>query len=119
MQPTRKIIRKTLKATHKAWDQTIGRVLVLTLVGLIRIYQKTLSVWRGPVCRYYPSCSHYGVGALQIHGATKGILLTTGRVLRCHPWSAGGIDLVPSRGNWTYVETEVIEDSTKLNRQVA
>ena len=110
---------QVITLTKKLWDQTFGKVLVLSLVGLIQIYQKTISVRRGPVCRYYPSCSHYGVGALQTHGAVKGILLTTGRVLRCHPWSAGGIDLVPAQGKWTYVEEKVIEDSTKLNRQVA
>ena len=110
---------KLANRLYQIWDRTIGRVLVIALVGLIRIYQKTISVWRGPVCRYYPSCSHYGVGAIQTHGAGKGLLLTAWRVLRCHPWSAGGIDKVPARGKWTYVEEKVIESSTKLNRQVA
>lgn len=110
---------KLLASLYQLWDKTIGRLLVLVLVGLIRIYQKTISIWRGPVCRYYPSCSHYGVEAIQIHGAGKGILLTAWRVLRCHPWSTGGIDKVPSRGEWTYVESKVIESSTKSNRQVA
>lgn len=110
---------KLLAGLRELWNKTIGRLLVLVLVGLIRIYQKTISVWRGPVCRYYPSCSHYGVEAIQTHGAGKGILLTAWRVLRCHPWSAGGIDKVPARGEWTYVENKIIENSTKLNRQVA
>ena len=110
---------KLLAGLRELWNKTIGHLLVLVLVGLIRIYQKTISVWRGPVCRYYPSCSHYGVEAIQTHGAGKGILLTAWRVLRCHPWSAGGIDKVPARGEWTYVENKIIENSTKLNRQVA
>lgn len=110
---------KLLADLRELWNKTIGRLLVLVLVGLIRIYQKTISVWRGPVCRYYPSCSHYGVEAIQTHGAGKGILLTAWRVLRCHPWSTGGIDKVPARGEWTYVENKIIENSTKLNRQVA
>ncbi len=110
---------KLIHQLYQVWDRTVGRVLVIGLVGLIRIYQKTISVWRGPVCRYYPSCSHYGVGAIQTHGAGKGLLLTAWRVLRCHPWSQGGIDKVPVRGKWTYVEEEIIESSTTLNRQVA
>lgn len=104
---------------YQTWDRTVGRVLVFALVGLIKVYQKTISVWRGPVCRYYPSCSNYGLQAIQIHGAGKGSLLTAWRILRCHPWSQGGIDQVPTRGEWKYVESKVIESSTKLNRQVA
>lgn len=114
-------LKSAFASVYQVWDRTIGRVLVLTLVGLIRIYQNTISVWRGPVCRYYPSCSHYGLGAIQVHGAGKGTLLTVWRVLRCNPWSAGGVDQVPTRGHWTYdqSESEVIEFSTKSNRQVS
>lgn len=114
------MLKSVFNLGYQLWDRTIGRLLVLTLVGLIRIYQNTISVWRGPVCRYYPTCSHYGLGAIQVHGAGKGILLTAWRVLRCNPWSSGGIDQVPTRGHWTSAstESEVIEFSTKLNRQV-
>jgi putative membrane protein insertion efficiency factor len=69
-------------------------------MGLIRIYQRTISPLLGPVCRYYPSCSHYGYEAMSVHGALKGTILTTWRILRCNPWSAGGIDDVPPRGRW-------------------
>lgn len=108
-----------LDAISKIWNQTIGRVLVLALVGLIRVYQMTISKLIGPVCRYYPSCSHYGLEAIKVHGAGKGSLLATWRILRCHPWAAGGIDEVPARGSWPVRESKVIENSTKLNRQVA
>lgn len=107
-----------LDAISKIWNQTIGRVLVLALVGLIRIYQMTISKLIGPVCRYYPSCSHYGLEAIKVHGAGKGSLLATWRILRCHPWAAGGIDEVPARGAWPVREPKVIEVSTKSNRQV-
>ena len=107
-----------LDAISKIWNQTIGRVLVLVLVGLIRIYQMTISKLIGPVCRYYPSCSHYGLEAIKVHGAGKGSLLAAWRILRCHPWAAGGIDEVPARGSWPARESEVIEVSTKSNRQV-
>jgi putative membrane protein insertion efficiency factor len=69
-------------------------------MGLIRIYQKTISPFLGEVCRYYPSCSHYGYEAMSVHGALKGTILTAWRVLRCNPWSAGGVDEVPPRGRW-------------------
>jgi putative membrane protein insertion efficiency factor len=69
-------------------------------MGLIRLYQRTISPLLGPVCRYYPSCSHYGYEAMSVHGAAKGTILTAWRILRCNPWSAGGIDEVPPRGRW-------------------
>jgi YidC/Oxa1 family membrane protein insertase len=54
---------------------------------------------RQPRCRYYPSCSTYAVGCAAVHGPLRGSALAAGRVLRCHPWSPGGIDHVPpSRG---------------------
>ena len=67
------------------------------LMGLIRLYQVLLSPmvnWRGPVCRYEPSCSHYGYEAVKTHGAVKGGGMTVWRVLRCNPWSSGGYDPV-------------------------
>ncbi|HEX4791720.1 MAG TPA: membrane protein insertion efficiency factor YidD [Actinospica sp.] len=71
-------------------------------MGLIRIYQRLISPLLGPRCRYYPSCSHYGYEAMSVHGAAKGTILTAWRILRCNPWSAGGIDEVPSRGRWRW-----------------
>ena len=56
-------------------------------MGLIRVYQWTISPLLGPVCRYYPSCSHYGYEAVRVHGAVKGSALTAWRILRCNPWS--------------------------------
>ncbi|MFI6847223.1 membrane protein insertion efficiency factor YidD [Kitasatospora sp. NBC_00085] len=67
------------------------------LMGLIRVYQWTISPLLGPVCRYYPSCSHYGFEAVKVHGAVKGGGLTVWRILRCNPWTPGGVDHVPPR----------------------
>ena len=67
------------------------------LLALIKIYQWTISPLLGPVCRYYPSCSHYGYTAIDRHGAIKGTALTAWRILRCNPWSPGGVDHVPPR----------------------
>lgn len=74
------------------------------LMGLIRLYQLTISKMLGPVCRYYPSCSHYGYEAIEVHGSLKGTILTAWRILRCNPWSAGGVDPVPPRGQWRIVD---------------
>jgi putative membrane protein insertion efficiency factor len=51
----------------------------------------------GPRCRFYPSCSNYAVDALNEHGIISGLYLSLKRILSCHPFSDGGIDLVPSK----------------------
>jgi putative membrane protein insertion efficiency factor len=51
----------------------------------------------GPRCRFYPSCSSYGLEAIQLHGAAKGSYLTLRRLLKCHPFHEGGIDPVPEK----------------------
>jgi uncharacterized protein len=88
-------------------------------MGLIRIYQRTISPLLGPRCRYYPSCSHYGYEAMSVHGALKGTILTAWRILRCNPWSPGGIDEVPARGlwRWTPAEDDVAERAAQHTTQ--
>ncbi len=68
------------------------------LMGLIKLYQLVISPLTGPSCKYYPSCSSYGLEAVRVHGAFKGTALATWRVLRCNPWSTGGVDEVPAKG---------------------
>ena len=70
----------------------------LVLTGAIRGYQLFISPALGPRCKYYPSCSSYGLQAIQTHGAAKGSVLAAWRVLRCNPWSYGGVDDVPAAG---------------------
>ena len=65
------------------------------LIGLLIAYRKIISPLYGDVCRYFPSCSAYGLEAVTQHGAVKGIGLTAWRVLRCNPFSHGGVDHVP------------------------
>lgn len=62
---------------------------------IIRFYQLFISPILGPRCRFYPSCSHYTVEALQSHGVIKGSWLAIKRISRCHPGNPGGIDPVP------------------------
>ena len=65
------------------------------LVFLITLYQKLLSPWLPPSCRYTPSCSQYAKEALLKHGLFRGLLLAVKRLGRCHPFHAGGYDPVP------------------------
>ena len=62
---------------------------------LIRLYQWTLSPLLGPTCRFYPTCSHYALKAIDQHGVVRGAWLSLRRIGRCHPWHAGGFDPVP------------------------
>ena len=65
------------------------------LIGLIRLYQITLSPYIGRACRYTPTCSNYGIEAIRKHGPFKGTWLTIKRVLSCNPWGGNGYDPVP------------------------
>ncbi|MGE0187980.1 MAG: membrane protein insertion efficiency factor YidD [Steroidobacteraceae bacterium] len=65
------------------------------LSNLITAYRYLISPWLGSNCRFYPSCSCYAHQALLEHGSMKGLWLGVRRVLRCHPWHAGGYDPVP------------------------
>jgi putative membrane protein insertion efficiency factor len=64
-------------------------------LGLIRLYQKTISQALPPTCRFVPSCSEYGYQAIAKHGFLKGSLLAGWRILRCNPFNDGGFDPVP------------------------
>ena len=66
----------------------------------IRAYQRWLSPLKPPSCRFHPTCSEYALQAVLAHGIVKGTLLGTWRILRCHPFCAGGLDPVPERGRW-------------------
>ncbi|MDR0289970.1 MAG: membrane protein insertion efficiency factor YidD [Treponema sp.] len=64
-------------------------------LAMIRFYQKAISPLLPPSCRYYPTCSAYAVEAIERHGFLHGSLLAVKRILRCHPFHAGGYDPVP------------------------
>lgn len=65
------------------------------LLLLVRLYQAALSPLLGGACRFHPSCSHYAIEAIERHGAARGAWMALKRVLRCHPFAAGGFDPVP------------------------
>lgn len=72
-----------------------GNIAVRILQAKIRIYRFVISPMMGRSCRYVPTCSCYGIEALEVHGLIKGSWLLLTRVVRCHPWRAGGYDPVP------------------------
>ena len=71
--------------------------LAKPLIGLVRLYQFTLSPLLGSNCRYQPTCSHYMIGALEEWGPVQGTWLGIKRIGRCHPWGGFGPDPVPSK----------------------
>jgi hypothetical protein len=81
--------------THEA--RSLGSYLALPLIWLVRGYQLVISPLLGPTCKFYPSCSAYAVTALSRYGPLKGTWLAAHRLVRCHPWSHGGVDYVPER----------------------
>lgn len=62
------------------------------MIAFIRGYQKFISPLTPPSCRFYPTCSQYGIEAVKTHGALKGGWLTLKRILKCHPFHPGGVD---------------------------
>lgn len=77
-----------LMRSPRRWPQAF-------LLGGVKAYRYFLSPWLGSACRFEPTCSAYAQQALELHGAAAGTYLATRRLLRCHPWCAGGIDPVP------------------------
>ena len=63
---------------------------------MVKFYRLLLSPWLGSSCRFEPTCSAYALRALEAHGAAAGAYLSARRLLRCHPWCAGGCDPVPA-----------------------
>jgi hypothetical protein len=78
----------------------IARIVLVprnVLILFIRGWRTVVSPLYGDVCRFHPSCSAYGLGAVQQFGVVKGGAMTLWRILRCNPWARGGIDDVPAR----------------------
>ncbi|USD37617.1 MULTISPECIES: membrane protein insertion efficiency factor YidD [Ferrimonas] len=65
------------------------------LIGFIRLYQRLISPLLGPNCRFQPTCSHYAIEAITVHGCLKGSWLALRRIVKCHPLHPGGRDPVP------------------------
>jgi len=83
--------------TLRRWLWVAGAPARVGLIGLIRLYRVTLSGWLGGQCKFYPSCSRYAEEAIRAHGAAWGVMLAGWRVVRCGPFTDGGLDPVRSR----------------------
>ncbi len=70
-------------------------ILSKIFIGIVRFYQAFISPLFGAKCRFTPTCSAYGIEAIQKHGPWKGLKLTLKRFSSCHPWGGSGYDPVP------------------------
>ena len=113
------------RPVSRAWS-ALTRMPAMLLVGLIRIYQRTVSPAL-PVltmgrcgCRFSPTCSHYAVEAIRTHGAVAGLALAMVRLVKCTPLHPGGFDPVPGKEK-DYRTTGPLDDRTSkpLCRAVA
>ena len=75
----------------------IGAALQWLIIKFIRIYQIFISPMIGQRCRFTPTCSHYAIKALKIHGLFTGTWLAIKRISSCHPWGGSGFDPVPEK----------------------
>ena len=76
-------------------DREIISALQQFVITLLRLYKRFLSPWLPAACRYHPTCSEYMREAVQKYGVSRGGWLGLKRLGRCHPFTAGGVDLVP------------------------
>ena len=90
--------RERCLRTLRRLGQVLVRLPAWTVLLLFRLWQLLASPTYGQTCRFYPSCSAYGVESVRVHGAMRGCWLTVRRVGRCHPWNPGGFDPVPPTG---------------------
>ena len=75
------------------------KILTYPFILLIRGYQLILSPILPSTCRYEPTCSHYSIEALRIHGLFKGGRMALKRIFSCHPWGGSGYDPIPKKND--------------------
>lgn len=91
--------RESVLASALAFLHCLDLALAFLLRLPIHLYRRLLSPLLPPACRFEPSCSAYGLEALELWGSVRGLWLTLRRIGRCHPWGSSGIDPVPPRGS--------------------
>ena len=77
------------------FGRQVLRGLGWLLIQPIRFYQRFISPYTPPTCRFTPSCSQYAIAAIRKHGPFKGFAMAVWRILRCNPWGGSGYDPVP------------------------
>lgn len=75
----------------------LSNILKKAFILPIVIYKKLISPLFPRMCKYYPSCSTYAIQSIQKFGVVRGLILAIWRLLRCNPWSNGGVDYVPDK----------------------
>lgn len=90
------------RMSGRSWLDAVPLLPRNAALAVLHGYRSTISHLYGDVCRYYPSCSAYAVGAVQQHGAIKGSALALARIARCNPWAAGGVDDPPPHPRFAY-----------------
>ena len=85
------------------------------LIIVLKLYRRVVSPIYGQVCRFFPSCSAYALEAVTVHGAVKGTWLAARRVVRCHPWSSGGLDPVPTPAHADWDDPSTVPLIVQLN----
>jgi putative membrane protein insertion efficiency factor len=83
----------------------VKRLLAAPLIAPIRVYQRFISPAFAPRCRYYPTCSDYAVQSIREVGPVRGSILAGWRLLRCNPFSHGGVDELSDRKLFRRTET--------------
>ncbi len=73
----------------------ISNLFKLLFINIIKIYQRFVSPYFPSSCKFSPTCSKYGIDAINKYGVLKGSVLTVKRILKCNPWSKGGYDPIP------------------------
>jgi len=85
------------------------------LIAVLKTYRRFISPAYGQVCRFFPSCSAYALEAVTVHGAVKGSWYAARRILRCHPWNAGGLDPVPAPAHVHWDDPSAVPLIVQLN----
>jgi putative membrane protein insertion efficiency factor len=109
-------------AQHRSERPSVGELSAAVsiparaLLIAVRVYQMFFSALMPSACKFYPTCSHYAAEAVRLHGARRGSWLALWRLARCHPFTRGGVDLVPdaagySRQAHAASETTIIENT--------
>lgn len=109
MAPTTKLGFEAQSATKVSVRSAATWVWLLPrncAIAIMKTYRFLISPLYGQVCRYYPSCSSYSLQAYQQQGFIKGLWLTVWRLLRCNPFSSGGIDDVPTSPRTSFEITQ-------------
>ena len=84
---------------------------------IVRVYQAFFSALMPSACKFYPSCSHHAADAVRIHGARRGAWLALRRLSRCHPFTKGGVDLVPDAGDVEKLENPGLPNPRRENSE--